>query len=164
MPILSDYARKRKIKYFLSKIPKTAKILEIGSGDGWVNDYLKNNGWNNYTGIDIIPPADIVGDINNWKNLELQEKSYDYIIAFEVIEHIDCIKACYSLLKNNGELLITTPLPNMDWFLKVLEFLKLNQKRTSPHSNLIHLKTIKGFQSNKIKLVLMLSQWGIFTK
>jgi len=164
MPLLSDYARRRKIKYFLCDIPKTAKILDIGCGEGWVIEYLRKNGRNNCIGVDIIPPADIIGNINNWKELGLKDNTFDYIIAFEVIEHVDCINACYSLLKNNGKLLITTPLPNMDWLLKILEFLKLNQKRNSPHNNLVYLNTIERFQSNKIKLKAMLSQWAVFTK
>ena len=164
MPILSQISRKRKIKYFLDKIPKTTKILEIGSGDGWVGDYLRNNGYSHYTGIDLFPPADIIGDINNWGKLPLQESYYDYIIAFEIFEHIDCIEACYSLLKKNGKLLITTPLPHMDWSLNILEFLKLNQKRSSPHNNLIYLKHIEGFSKYNIKIIAFLSQWGIITK
>ena len=67
MPILSAFAKKKKKEYFLEKIHKNKYILEIGCGSGWVSDYLKENGWTNYTGIDIVPPADIVGDIRNWK-------------------------------------------------------------------------------------------------
>lgn len=102
MPLLSQYARKKKIEYFLKRIPKQARVLEIGSGSGWVGNYLKQNGWSNYVGIDVVPPADIVGDIRDWKSLRLGEQSFDVIIAFEVIEHIDCFKECYELLKPRG--------------------------------------------------------------
>ena len=164
MPLLSDIAKQNKIKYFLIDIPKNHKILEIGSGSGWVSDYLKKNGWENYTGIDIVPPAEIVGDIHNWKTLGLEANSFDVIIAFEVIEHVDCFKDCLELLKPKGKLLLTTPYPLMDWFLILLEFLGLNQKRTSAHNNLVYLKKVSIFKNKKIKIILFLSQWGIFIK
>lgn len=164
MPLISQFAQKKKIKYFIEKIPKDQSILEIGSGSGWVGDYLKKNGWTNYTGIDIIPPADIVGDIQNWKALGLKEESFDFIIAFEVVEHVDCFKECRELLRQGGMLFVTTPVPHMDWFLIMMEFLGLNQKRTSPHNNLVYLKNVTSFKNKKVKNIAFLSQWGIFTK
>lgn len=164
MHLISEFAQRKKINYFLKKIPKNKSILEIGSGSGWVGGYLKENGWTNYTGIDLFPPADMVGDIHNWKTLGLKEESFDIIIAFEVVEHVDCFKDCQTLLKSGGKLLITTPVPSMDWVLIILEFLGLNQKRTSPHNNLVYLKNVSSFNNKKIKIVAFLSQWGIFTK
>jgi 2-polyprenyl-3-methyl-5-hydroxy-6-metoxy-1,4-benzoquinol methylase len=164
MPLLSEFAQKRKIKYFIENIPKYKSVLEIGSGSGWVGNYLKVNGWTNYTGIDIVPPADIVGDIKQWKTLGLKEESFDIIIAFEVVEHIDCFIECLTLLKSGGMLLLTTPVPHMDWFLIIMEFLGLNQKRTSPHNNLVYLKNVSCFTNKKVKIIAFLTQWGIFTK
>ena len=34
MPLLSDIARRKKIRYFLDPIPKDARVLEIGCGAG----------------------------------------------------------------------------------------------------------------------------------
>ena len=164
MPLLSRYARKRKIQYFLNRIPRQAEILEIGGGTGWVSDYLRANGWKHYQGIDIVPPADIVGDIKNWKQLGLKEKSFDVIIAFEVVEHVDCFKECFDLLKPGGMLMLTSPLPHMDWIMRLLELIGLNQKRTSPHNNLVYFKDVQYFQDKNIKIVGFLSQWAIFTK
>lgn len=164
MPLLSRYARKRKIEYFLNRIPRQAKILEIGGRTGWVSDYLRSNGWNHYLGIDIVPPADIVGDIKNWKQLGLKEQSFDVIIAFEVVEHVDCFKECFDLLKPAGMLMLTSPLPHMDWIMKLLELIGLNQKRTSPHNNLIYFRNVPYFKNKNIKIVGFLSQWAIFTK
>ena len=67
MPALSEYARRKKIEYFLSGVPKSARILEIGCGSRWVGEYLRANGWTHYVGADLVPPADIVGDIRNWR-------------------------------------------------------------------------------------------------
>ena len=164
MPTLSNFAQQQKIKYFLKQIPLESKILEIGSGSGWVGDYFKLNGHTNYTGIDIVPPADVVGDICKWNELGLQPSSYDFIIAFEVFEHVNCTTECYELLKQSGKLLVTTPVPHMDWVMKILEFIGLNQKRTSPHDHLIYLQRIDCFTQKEIKIITFLAQWGIFTK
>ena len=164
MPLLGKLVQKKKIEYFLEKIPKNKSILEIGSGSGWAGDYLKENGWTNYTGIDINPPADIIGDIRNWKTLGLKKESFDIIIAFEVVEHVDCFKECWALLKHGGMLMLTTPVPHMDWFLLIMEYLGLNQRRTSPQNNLKYLKNVSCFKYKNIKIIKFLSQWGVFIK
>ncbi|MBV8882691.1 MAG: class I SAM-dependent methyltransferase [Chroococcidiopsidaceae cyanobacterium CP_BM_RX_35] len=164
MPLLSKYAQNQKIKYFFKEIPKRASILEIGSKTGWVHNYLKKNGWHYYVGLDIIPPADIVGDIRDWKSLGLKEQSFDAIIAFEVVEHVDCFKECFELLKPGGRLILTSPVPHMDWIMRLLELIGLNQKRTSPHNHLVYFQDVPYFKTKDIRIVGFLSQWGIFTK
>ncbi len=164
MPLLSNYAQKKKIDYFLKYIPKNAVVLEIGSGSQWLGKYMRQNGWKFYTGLDISAPADINGDINQWRQLGLKENSFDVIIAFEVVEHDDILDACYYLLKDSGELMITTPVPHMDWILKIFEWFGLNQKRTSPHSNLFYLRQMKSFSPVACRQIGFLSQWGRFRK
>ena len=164
MPILSEYAQKRKIDYFLKDIDKNRKVLEVGSGSQWLGKYMKKNGWTGYVGIDLKEPADIAGDIRSWPQLGLKPGSFDYIIAFEVIEHVDIFQECFELLKDDGELMLTTPVPYMDWILKLLETIGLNQKRTSPHDNLIYLDKIKLFTPIELKNIAFLSQWGKFKK
>jgi 2-polyprenyl-3-methyl-5-hydroxy-6-metoxy-1,4-benzoquinol methylase len=164
MPLLSNYARKRKIRYFIDPLPKSAKILEVGCAGGWLGRHLRTHGWNNYLGLDLVPPADFVGDIRNWKRLGLSEASFDAIVAFEVVEHVDCFEECYKLARPGGLLLLTTPVPCMDWFLWCLERLGLNQRRTSPHSNLCSLKKVRGFEPVSIQIVAGLSQWAVFRR
>jgi predicted SAM-dependent methyltransferase len=164
MPLLSDIARKKKIAYFLRSIPRDANILEIGCGSKWVGDFLRNNGWKNYTGLDLFPPADIVGSISEWRKLGLEPASFDVIIAFEVVEHVDCFGECFDLLKPGGRLMLTSPVPHMDWVMKTLEVLGLNQKRTSPHSQLIYFTKIPRFETVELKTKAGLSQWGILRR
>ena len=164
MPLLSDYARRKKIQHFLAGIPKDARILEVGCGSAWVREYLTSNGWTGYVGLDLAPPADIVGDITNWRTLGLEPASFDVIIAFEVVEHVDCFRECHDLLKPGGRLMLTSPVPHMDWVMKMLERAGLNQKRTSPHDHLVSFRHVPLFAEKQITVVKGLAQWGIFTK
>lgn len=164
MPLLSQIARAKKIRYFLADLPKDAKILEVGAGSGWVGEYLKSHGYTNYTGLDILPPADVVGDVREYATLGLEANSFDAIVAFEVVEHVDCFQACHDLLKPGGKLLLTTPLPERDWVMKTLEAVGLNQKRTSPHDHLVRLESVPQFARKQVKCVGGLSQWGVFVK
>lgn len=164
MPALSDYAKRKKIEHFLSPLPKHAHILEIGCGSRWVGDYLKANGWTNYVGADLVPPADIVGDIRDWPALGLVAGSFDAIVAFEVIEHVDLTTAALALLKPGGLLLLTSPVPHMDWAMKILEAIGLNQRRTSPHDHLVYFDRIARFEPVSLLRKAGLSQWGILRK
>lgn len=163
-PVLSLYAQQKKIRYFIDSIPKDARVLEVGCGSRWVGEYMRTQGWRYYQGIDLQPPADIVGDIKQWRELGLQAHSFDYIIAFEVVEHVHIFDECYELLSDDGVLLLTTPVPHMDWILKILETLGLNQKRTSPHSHLLYLRTVENFSPIELRTIAFLSQWGKLKK
>lgn len=164
MPLLSDFAQQQKIKYFFKDIPKDAQILEVGSGTGWLGKSLQADGWQNYKGLDLFPPADFVGEIQNWKQLGLKENSFDVIVAFELIEHIHCFHELHALLKPGGSLFLTSPLPHMDWLCHSLEVLGLNQKRSSPHDHLIYFEDIPLFERVEIKIVGFMAQWGKFQK
>jgi 2-polyprenyl-3-methyl-5-hydroxy-6-metoxy-1,4-benzoquinol methylase len=164
MPLLSEMARKKKLAFFIDPIPKDANVLEVGCGGNWVKEYMLANGWKHYTGIDVAGNPDIKGDLKQWKSLGLQAASYDVIIAFEVVEHDDLWQSFYDLLKPGGRLLLTTPMPSGDWILKMLEAVGLNQKRTSPHTHLIDVRTIHLFNIISFKNQLGLSQWAVMEK
>lgn len=164
MPMLSDIAQRKKIEYFLNPLPRDAAILEIGCGARWVGDHLRSAGYTGYVGNDLFPPADIVGDIRKWRELGLKAESFDAIVAFEVVEHVDLFQEAFDLLKPGGTLLLTSPVPEMDWAMQLLEAVGLNQKRTSPHDHLIDFRTIPLFEAVSLRRVAGLSQWGIFRK
>jgi len=157
-------AREEKIAYFLPFISPGAKVLEIGSASQWFKEAALRVEGVQYTDIDLFPPADIVGSVLQWRELGLLENSFDVIVAFEVIEHVDCFAACHALLRPGGKLLLTTPVPHFDWVMKILEVLGLNQTRTSPHNNLTYLRKVNFSGKKEIKIVHFLAQWGVFTK
>ncbi len=158
------WARRNRIRFFLPFIHSGQRVLEAGSGDGWFRRAVESTHAAHYTTIDIDAPADIQDDIRNWRQHELQPESFDVIVAFEIVEHTDCFKDIHELLKPDGVLLVTTPMPHADWLLKILERFALTQKRTSPHNNLVYLSNISGFVVVKKRNPFGLGQWAVFRK
>jgi cyclopropane fatty-acyl-phospholipid synthase-like methyltransferase len=158
---LSRYAREKKLEFFFAQIPKDAAILDVGCADGWVRRWAESRGWTNIVGIDLVGPADIVGDVNEWPALGLQAQSFDAIVAFEVVEHGDMAEALRALLKPTGRLYATTPVPSMDWACKALERIGFLQERTSEHSHLVDLRTYPGFRPVDRRVKGLMSQWGV---
>jgi len=135
-PLVSELSRRRKFNVLDENLPPGSRILEVGTGDGWFAKRLREGGHEVVT-IDLeSPTADVVGDILQWRELGLQECAFDAVVALEVIEHVDCLDALRSLCKHDGLILLSSPHPSWDWSMKMLEFMHLTQKRTSPHCNL----------------------------
>jgi 2-polyprenyl-3-methyl-5-hydroxy-6-metoxy-1,4-benzoquinol methylase len=164
MPLISKYVRGKKLDYFLGHLPRDAAILEIGCADGWFGAAARARGWTNLTGMDLHPPADIVGDIRQWRALGLEPASFDAIVALEVVEHVECFQECWDLLRPGGVLMLTTPVPHMDWACRLLEALGLNQRRTSPHDHLVYFRDIPLFTPVETRVRGLIAQWGIFRK
>jgi cyclopropane fatty-acyl-phospholipid synthase-like methyltransferase len=164
MPLLSKIAFELKKIFFFRYIPKTHKILEIGSGNGDLGSFLIKNGWRNYKSLDLVNEVDYQGDIKEWKDLGIKRNSIDSIIAFELIEHVDCIDDLYEILKPGGLLLLTSPTPSFDWLCRILEDLSLCQKRSSPHINLQDFTQIERFLKVKTLKPLNIVQWCILRK
>lgn len=117
-----------------------------------------------YLTIDPKAPADLQGEVQDWQQQGLEGASFDAIIAFEVVEHTPCFPECHDLLKSGGRLLITTPMPQFDWLLRILENLRLVQKRTSPHSHLVSLRAVLGFILEKARYPFGVGQWAVLRK
>jgi cyclopropane fatty-acyl-phospholipid synthase-like methyltransferase len=164
VPILSRWAQVKKVRHFFDRVPRDARILEIGCGAGWLCEALRARGFTRYTGLDLRPPADVVGDVNDWRAAGLRAASFDVIVAFEVVEHVDCLQACHELLAPGGALFVTTPVPSRDWVMRILEAVGLNQRRTSPHDHLVDLRVAPYFADRRIEIVGGLSQWAVLRK
>lgn len=158
---LSWYARRGKVKFFLHRLPKDGVILDVGCADNWFKRAAAECGWTNVVGLDLCPSADIVGDVSHWRELGLEPHSIDAIIAFEVVEHGDFSEPLHDLLKPDGQLVVTTPIPRMDPVCRFLERLRLLQRRTSPHTHLTDLRRYPRFEVVERHTRAGVSQWAI---
>ncbi|MFC6884339.1 MULTISPECIES: class I SAM-dependent methyltransferase [Actinomadura] len=169
--VLSRYARRKKLDHFFAGIDKDARVLEVGCADGWVGQYAVAGGWQRFTGIDAVaPPAApphpfVLGDVRQWPRLGLEPGSYDVVVAFDVIEHGDLFDAMAALLRPGGRLMVTTPVPHLDWACRLLECLGLAERRTSPRTHLIYLRDLpEEFRPVETSVRGGLSQWGVFER
>lgn len=140
-PLLSELSRRSKLKLLLERLAAHSSILEVGSGSGWFSRRLRESGYA-VTTADLAPPADVVGDINRWRELGLAPHAFDAVVALEVIEHVDCLESLRSLCKVGGLIMLSSPHPNWDWAMKLLECVRLTQQRTSPHDHLVDFADI----------------------
>lgn len=158
---LSNLARHGKVRFFLGRLPQNARILDVGCSDNWFKRAAAAKGWTNVTGLDLNPPADVVGSVFEWRSLGLEPHSFDAIVAFEVLEHGDFAQPIWELLKPGGVLMATTPIPRMDPFCRFMERLHLLQQRTSPHSHLCDLRDLPYFAVEERRVKAGISQWGL---
>tara|TARA_B110000008_G_scaffold250538_1_gene263947 strand:- start:8 stop:511 length:504 start_codon:yes stop_codon:yes gene_type:complete len=155
----------KKSFFFNNSNLSSLQVLEIGPGYNWASEYINEKNAH-YQSLDVVAPADIICDIKDYKSSSIATQKFDVIIAFEIVEHVDCLEEISSLLNSGGFAFVTTPVPHFDWVCNLLEFLHINQKRTSPHSNLIYLRTSlpPSLTIKKYKNLFFLGQWAILEK
>lgn len=117
---MSSYDVERRSALVQKLVPKSRKILEIGSGDGFFLEKMSKLGYN-MTGIEIskqrrnrsrkITDAKIL-------DIDFSEKipnigKFDVIVLFHVLEHlhdpINFLKNISKLLKSKGKLIVEVP-------------------------------------------------------
>jgi len=120
----------KRYKWFLNHLhPKEKVVLDIGCGRGEVVNWCAKKGAKKVIGIDFSRDAiQIATELNkNNSNVELFEMEakninfeimFDIVFMFDVIEHIPdkemqgVYHKIYSVLKNNGMLILSTPIYN----------------------------------------------------
>ncbi|MFI3327608.1 MAG: class I SAM-dependent methyltransferase [Rikenellaceae bacterium] len=104
----------------------SGRVLEIGTGSGYGVDIIAPNA-TEFISIDKFLPAIAAEDLP--QNVELvsanvppipfDNESFDYVISFQVIEHIKqdakFVAEIYRVLKNGGRFIVSTP--NIDMSL-----------------------------------------------
>ncbi len=110
-----------KFRAFLQKhYPEKGKLIEVGSGLGYLLNFFKQDGWNvvgikpnvgmcryaeSEFGIEIIPTI--------LEKAELEDRSADAVLMMHVIEHVSdpysTLKEVYRILKPGGIFVMETP-------------------------------------------------------
>jgi 2-polyprenyl-3-methyl-5-hydroxy-6-metoxy-1,4-benzoquinol methylase len=140
-PLLSEISRLKKLKLFTEHVAPGASVLEVGAATGFFSEDLRERGYK-VTTLDLKEGCDIQGDINSWRELGIPMHCFDAVVALEVTEHVNCVDAIKNICKEDGFIFLSSPHPNWDWVMRILEILGLNQPRTSPHDNLMDYTTL----------------------
>ncbi len=117
-----------KMKYidsFLKNIPKTAKILDMGCGEGHLVEKYRESGYN-IIGLDLNYSSEYVktGDI---RNTPFSDGDFDVILCLDVLEHLNfmdqvpAVKEMHRILKEDGIALLA--LPNLAHFISRISFI-----------------------------------------
>lgn len=87
----------------------TGSILDVGCRSGKLKDALpKKNA--RYCGLDLSPPANIIGNLE--EGLAFKDKSFDVVVALDVLEHTDNIWAAFRELCRVAKQYCVITLPN----------------------------------------------------
>ncbi len=105
------------------KIKQKDKILEVGCGVGGFYYLLQEDGYKNYSGIELdaqaVKFANSYFKSKNFRHIAVEKMKvaarYDKVFSFEVLEHVDnptdVIKRIHSFLKKDGIFCGTSPFP-----------------------------------------------------
>jgi len=173
-PFITRYVANKRTSIILKSLKKLdkkrIKILDVGCGNRFITNTIKNAGYN-IIGIDkftskeakwITEDPDFVMDA---MNMTFNDNSFDVVLALEVIEHCNCIDEIKRVLKFNGLFFCSTPSPTTDWIRKILIALRLLENQDfADHDNLIDLRKIRMNLLEYRKMFLRTSQFGIFKK
>ena len=110
--IISFRGRKDKIEKIVRFFPFLfrGKVLDVGCG----NSYLKQLITADYIGIDKCGKPDILRDIS--KGVPFDDGSFDTVVAFDILEHIDNIYFIFDELCRVSRKWIVITLPNIyEW-------------------------------------------------
>jgi len=109
---------------FTAKFVANKQVLDVGCGSGYGSDILANAGAAKVIGVDIseetilycqkyYKQSNLKFEQGDCTSLKFKEKSFDVIVALELIEHIEneqkFLNETKRLLKKNGILILSTP-------------------------------------------------------
>lgn len=108
--------RKDKLKIIVNLFPHlfTGEVLDVGCGDSYIKELISGK----YTGVDKYGNPDIIKDISN--GLPPKDKSFDSVVAFDILEHIDDIYFAFDELCRVAREWVIITLPNAyEWRFRI---------------------------------------------
>ena len=172
MKLLDKYLQNTRIRKAKRFIKSGSTVLDIGSDDGVLFKKIKKIKF----GIGIEPNLEKNIEGDNFKILKgyfpgtlLPISKFDSITLLAVLEHIPITEqkgfasACYEVLKESGNIIITVPSPKVDFILSVLKkFRLIDGMSLEQHHGFRVTDTEKIFSSTFFKLIFHQKfQWGL---
>ena len=105
----------------LRDIPRSAKVLDVGSGTGSNLRMLVEAGFRDVRGLDMSPAAAQFAKAKNLPPIEYgdvqrlpyEAETFDLLLATDVVEHVDddakAVQELARILRPGGHLLVTVP-------------------------------------------------------
>ncbi len=161
----------------------SGKVLEIGTGSGYGVEVISPKA-EHFTTLDKF---ECNVDLSQFKNVTfiqcnvppftgLEDNSFDYVITFQVIEHIkkdeDFVREIHRVLKPGGKLIVTTPnsktsITRNPWHIREYTVEELKNLLGKYFSSVQSLgvfgndKVLAYYEENK-KSVAKITRWDIF--
>jgi len=164
MGFIASYCDKKRIEKMMPHLSKDLKILDLGCGDGWLTKFLNSSGFD-CVGVDIHQKNEPPFYKGTADKIPFRDKVFDCVIMIEVIEHFSptCYNEINRVLKDEGKIILSTILPESDWFVKIFSKLHLVDPYVTPHINLVHIKNLPWKLLHESR-ILFLDQFGVFKK
>ena len=153
---LSQYER---IYEIVAKIPKDARILDWGCGNGHFSAYLKSLGYTPISYSFDIPEfidrsSHVLGDTSSPVKIPFDDNSFDYVFSIGVLEHVHesggsqeaSIQEIKRVLRNQGKFIIYHFPNKYSWIESLANFLKF----FSLHPHYTHTKKFSKSDIKKL--------------
>jgi len=140
------------ITFIISQLgsDKHLKILDVGCGTGYLLNQIRNQGYDNLMGIDLVEKSnypDIPQQTANIENLPFEDSTFDTVICCHTLEHVINIRKAISELKRVSakKIIIVVPrqrfykytfdlhihfFPEISYLLQLLEESELSSEYT----------------------------------
>ena len=157
---------KKKVAPFVEHLPKEAKIIDIGSGNGLICYYLKEQGFD-VTPLDVVDMAyneAVRPIVYDGKTMPFDDNSYDYALILTVLHHIDSPEEVIDETRRIAQNIVIIEDIYTNSFQKYLTFfmdwlVNLGYSPT-PHTNKDDIGWKNTFKNKKLQLIHT-SQWKV---
>ncbi|MBI3627220.1 MAG: methyltransferase domain-containing protein [Candidatus Sungbacteria bacterium] len=145
-----------------ARIPKEARILDVGTGPGTLLRQLESRGWHNLKGLDIAdfmdadlkPKFELAVTDLDFEAAPFAANSFDLVFALEVIEHLEnpfhFIREMSRILDDGGYCICSAPNPFHIWN-KVKFLLKGNLQHWHVYNDHITFMTKDVFKKTVLR-------------